>query len=92
MFVEQGGGCAICGGLNNDGRGLHVDHNHNGGEVRGLLCYKCNLLLGLCNEDLTLLQKAVIYLETKKGRIMLPVVKRKRGRPRKDTLEFKVVV
>ena len=41
---EQGGGCAICGGKPKTRR-LHVDHDHTTGQVRGLLCYRCNRAL-----------------------------------------------
>jgi len=46
LFEQQNGLCAICEGVNVDGRGLAVDHNHQTGKVRGLLCFDCNLLLG----------------------------------------------
>jgi hypothetical protein len=38
---EQGGVCAICGNHPNK-RELALDHNHETGEIRGLLCYRCN--------------------------------------------------
>lgn len=44
-FNEQGGVCKICGGTNGTIR-LAVDHCHNTGKVRGLLCTRCNLVLG----------------------------------------------
>lgn len=34
-----------------------------GGKVRGLLCHKCNLMLGLCKDNVTLLNNAIKYLE-----------------------------
>lgn len=37
----QNGCCAICEGHNNNDR-LHVDHDHSTGNVRGLLCHRCN--------------------------------------------------
>lgn len=46
LFRMQGFGCAICHGLNKDGRRLSVDHDHSNGDVRGLLCMKCNTQLG----------------------------------------------
>ena len=41
MLKEQNGKCFICGSLSN-GRNLDVDHSHETGEVRGLLCAQCN--------------------------------------------------
>lgn len=65
MFAEQGGKCAICGGTD-DGtkaaRRLHVDHCHQTGEVRGLLCGSCNNGIGRFDHDVDLLQKAIDYL------------------------------
>lgn len=46
MFEAQAGACAICGKPEN-GRVLAIDHNHETGEVRGLLCGTCNLALGV---------------------------------------------
>lgn len=46
LYDEQGGRCALCGGESN-GRGrLAVDHDHETGRVRGLLCFSCNTALG----------------------------------------------
>jgi len=41
---------------------LHVDHNHKTGEIRGLLCSKCNTAIGLLNEDFKTLERATTYL------------------------------
>jgi len=43
-------------------RNLSVDHNHNTNKIRGLLCIKCNCLLGNAKEDLTILLSAIKYL------------------------------
>lgn len=42
MLEEQGGVCAICEGACPTGRRLAVDHDHETGRVRGLLCVNCN--------------------------------------------------
>jgi hypothetical protein len=42
---------------------IHVDHCHRTGKIRGLICDKCNLLLGCANESATLLRMAQRYLE-----------------------------
>lgn len=47
MFIEQNGCCAVCGKHQSKfQRRLAVDHNHETGKVRGLLCPNCNTLLG----------------------------------------------
>jgi len=45
MFEEQKGICKICGGEPGN-KSFHVDHNHNTGKIRGLLCNSCNTKLG----------------------------------------------
>lgn len=59
MFAAQNGECAIC--RKGDIK-LVVDHNHETGEVRGLLCGPCNLGLGHFNDSLELLILATGYL------------------------------
>lgn len=63
MWERQNGRCAICnrlgGGTNTDT--LDVDHNHETGEVRGLLCRKCNMKLGYI-EDREWFEAALKYL------------------------------
>lgn len=64
MLVEQDGGCAICEAPIADGRGtrLHIDHCHESGAARGLLCGSCNLGLGKFRDDPQLLERAALYL------------------------------
>jgi hypothetical protein len=62
MFAAQDGRCAVCrtpGGV----RRLSVDHHHQTGQVRELLCGKCNVGIGQFNEDPELLTLAIRYLE-----------------------------
>lgn len=61
MFQAQGGVCAICGKPPGDTR-LAVDHDHVTDEVRGLLCVKCNVALGLINDDIDILASMASYL------------------------------
>ena len=62
MERQQDHRCAICfGGPNGRGR-FHVDHDHTTGHVRGLLCAKCNLLLGHADDDIARLESAIDYL------------------------------
>jgi hypothetical protein len=66
MFSKQDGKCAIC-RSEDIGRknGLHflVDHDHKTKQVRGLLCHRCNLMLGSANDQTETLHRAIIYLE-----------------------------
>jgi len=62
MLLAQGGGCAICGAPPPDGQSLHVDHDHDSGAVRGLLCFTCNAGIGMFDHDIDLLSAAVAYL------------------------------
>jgi hypothetical protein len=61
MKVKQNGVCAICGIVSQ--KPLHVDHNHSTGRVRGLLCTRCNSMIGYARDSVTLLQKGIEYLE-----------------------------
>jgi hypothetical protein len=62
MMDRQNGFCAIC-GIHKDylNYRLFVDHNHRTGEIRGLLCPKCNAGLGSFKDDVKLLEKAIQY-------------------------------
>lgn len=62
MLRRQHNVCAICGGKDY-GRDLAVDHDHETGAVRGLLCMRCNTGLGCFLDDIRLLSSAIIYLE-----------------------------
>jgi len=61
ILSEQDGVCAIC---KVEGTPhLSVDHDHETGKIRGLLCKKCNLGLGYFNDSANLTQKATDYLK-----------------------------
>lgn len=67
LLKQQKGVCAICStddprGQSKAGR-FYVDHNHQTGEVRGLLCNDCNTALGLFKDSQLLLLKAEQYLD-----------------------------
>ena len=64
MLERQSFCCAGCGLHENElGKKLHVDHNHETGTVRGLLCGNCNRALGLVKENLKTLVELQKYLE-----------------------------
>lgn len=65
MYKEQNGKCKICGCELPDGEYLHVDHDKKTGEVRGLLCSKCNKAIGLFKEEPEVMKKAIKYLKEK---------------------------
>jgi hypothetical protein len=63
MLAEQGGGCGICRKPPRDDISLHVDHDHETGRIRGLLCFTCNNALGDFDDDASLLRSAIRYVE-----------------------------
>lgn len=70
-LADQGGGCAICHGVNQNETRLSVDHDHSccpggrscGACVRGIICHRCNRLLGFAGDDPEVLRAAVRYLD-----------------------------
>lgn len=54
--------CEICGAASTPRRRLGFDHDHATGEVRGVLCSKCNSALGLLGDDPRLIRAAAEYL------------------------------
>lgn len=64
LLDAQGGVCAICGNNESgrDPRQMSVDHDHKTGAIRGLLCNRCNPMLGYARDDIGVLQAAIAYL------------------------------
>ena len=62
MLVSQNGCCAICGSDQPGKLGFHVDHDHETGLNRGLLCSPCNVGIGMFKESVRLLRAAESYL------------------------------
>lgn len=69
-YMAQGGKCAICMKLITfeKSKGLYacVDHCHETGETRGLLCQKCNIGLGYFKDNAGYLTAAAVYLTSYK--------------------------
>lgn len=73
MSAKQKDKCAICGEKEIRKRKngipgttpLHIDHDHNTGIIRGLICHRCNSALGLMRDDIKILYAAIKYLESK---------------------------
>jgi hypothetical protein len=60
--TKQNNCCAIC----KEEKRLVVDHDHNTGEFRGMLCYACNTALGKFRDNIEYLHSAIKYLEQTK--------------------------
>ena len=64
MDEDQKGVCLICKKHKDDiGRKLFVDHCHTTLKVRGLLCSKCNTVLGMSDDSIEVLENAIAYLK-----------------------------
>ena len=75
MYKKQDGKCAICtnpirftgdhmkAGATCNGEDPCVDHDHETGAVRGLLCFRCNTALGHVRDDVNILKSMINYLE-----------------------------
>lgn len=64
-LAEIQGGCGICGTKKPGGRHntWNIDHCHNTGMVRGVLCWNCNVAIGKLNDDSNLLRRATQWVE-----------------------------
>lgn len=60
---EQEHTCAICKDAIETLRDAHVDHSHETGKVRALLCIDCNRMLGAASDSKEILLSAIAYLE-----------------------------
>ncbi len=66
IFDRQNGLCAICLMPGKEYKRLSVDHDHLSGKVRGLLCHKCNMGIGLFDDNEVKMTAAINYLREKK--------------------------
>jgi len=69
-WEAQEGLCKICSKelpdlmvYENRRRGYAIDHNHETGDFRGILCLKCNSLLGMACDSVEILERAIVYLK-----------------------------
>lgn len=65
IAAYQNGKCDICKNFPKKGRRLHVDHCHETGRIRGLLCDTCNLALGYFYDNPETMKEAARYIETR---------------------------
>lgn len=70
MVIAQCGACSICGSVPSEDPDAHkkvnklfVDHDHETGQVRDLLCQMCNLMLGQADDNAVRLRDGAAYLE-----------------------------
>jgi hypothetical protein len=71
LLAKQKGVCAICSNPETRARKgkvyrLHIDHDHQTGRIRALLCHHCNAGLGHFRDDVETMAKALAYLRKKK--------------------------
>lgn len=67
LFIEQKGRCKICNTHQDElKRRIAIDHCHETGKIRGLLCDRCNRAIGLLKDSIELLNNAANYLSNHK--------------------------
>jgi hypothetical protein len=67
LLAQQDGRCPGCGTDNPGGKGWCIDHCHSSGDVRALLCNKCNTTLGLAGENPSTLRALADLVEQWQG-------------------------
>jgi hypothetical protein len=79
----------VCFGQSSDS--MVLDHDHTTGDIRGILCAKCNKALGLLGDSLEGLERAVTYLrDAEDGRVLMELryaAQNECGEPRSETVE-----
>jgi hypothetical protein len=63
LLARQGGVCSLCQRPPSSSSSRHVDHDHETGQIRGPLCFRCNNALGDFDDDPMLLRMAARYVE-----------------------------
>ena len=59
LIREQGGLCAVC----RKREAKQVDHDHQTGTVRGIVCLLCNAAMGAFHDDPMLIRRAIAYVK-----------------------------
>jgi hypothetical protein len=69
MILSQDSKCAICKKslIDLSGREIHIDHCHESGKIRGILCSHCNVGIGNLNDDIAILKSAIQYLSLERN-------------------------
>lgn len=64
LYIKQKGKCAICGVKEtNLKRSLRLDHDHKTNKIRGFLCDRCNVVLGMCEDNTKIFISMISYLK-----------------------------
>lgn len=72
MLAQQGGKCACCGATKNpNGKRLFVDHDHETGAIRGIICNRCNRGIGSLGDTIEGVRRALNYLERAQQRPLM---------------------
>jgi hypothetical protein len=68
LYLAQTGKCRGCERHQSEfKKRLYVDHDHNTGAVRGLLCHSCNVILGAAQDNTKTLTNLISYLQPNSG-------------------------
>src|ERR1017187_539241 len=67
-LAAQGSRCRICKTDKPGGQNWHLDHCHRPKRLRGILCHRCNRVIGIMRENPETLRAAADYLERTNGR------------------------
>lgn len=76
LLADQGGACACCGSTTNrNGKRLFVDHDHETGAIRGILCLNCNRGLAALGDTIVGVRRALAYLERAEAKRRGPILR-----------------